>query len=92
MGLIQAALTSVNSTLANQWKEFIYADAIPEDVLMIRGRKRYDSNHIGSNTRGDDNIISAHSTITKSVNESNCIIGGHGKSVEVIKRDVHWKI
>lgn len=43
-------------------------------------------------TIGDDNIISAHSTITKSVNESNCIIGGHGKSVEVIKRDVHWKI
>ena len=82
MGLIQAALTSVNSTLANQWKEFIYADAIPEDVLMIRGRKRYDSNHIGSNTRGDDNIISNGSTIA--VADGQCmLIVDQGKVVEL---------
>lgn len=39
----------------------------------------------------DNNIISATSTITSNVMESNCIIGGHGKSVQIIKRNVEWK-
>lgn len=39
----------------------------------------------------DNTIISANSTITRNVVESNCVIGGHGKSVEVIKKDVNWK-
>ncbi len=38
-----------------------------------------------------DNIISAHSTITKSIPEPNCIVGGHGKSVEIIKKGINWK-
>lgn len=39
----------------------------------------------------DNNIISANSTITRDVTESNCVIGGHGKSVEIIKKNVSWK-
>jgi acetyltransferase-like isoleucine patch superfamily enzyme len=39
----------------------------------------------------DNNIISANSTITRSVMESNCVIGGHGKSIEIIKRNVNWR-
>ena len=39
----------------------------------------------------DDVIISANSTITRNVEETNCIIGGHGKSVEIIKRNINWK-
>ena len=39
----------------------------------------------------DNTIIAANSTITRNVVESNCVIGGHGKSVEVIKKDVNWK-
>ena len=38
----------------------------------------------------DGVIISANSTITRSVSEKNCIIGGHGKTAEIIKRDVNW--
>ena len=39
----------------------------------------------------DDVIISANSTITRSVNETNSVVGGHGKSVEVLKRGISWK-
>ena len=41
-------------------------------------------------TIADNNIISATSTITKSVVETNCVVGGHGKSVEILKRGVDW--
>lgn len=41
---------------------------------------------------GDNNIISANSTITRSCKENNCVIGGHGKSLEIIKRNVNWKV
>ena len=40
---------------------------------------------------GDNNVVSANSTITKTVTEENCVIGGHGKSVEVLKREIGWK-
>ena len=39
----------------------------------------------------DDVIISANSTITRNVEETNCIVGGHGKYVEIIKRNISWK-
>lgn len=40
MGLIKAAISSVGGTFADQWKEFIYCDSIPNDVLAVRGRKK----------------------------------------------------
>ena len=40
----------------------------------------------------NDIIISANSTITRSVKETNCVIGGHGKTVEIIKRGINWKM
>lgn len=39
----------------------------------------------------DNNVIAASSTITRSFNEKNCIIGGHGKSAEVLKRKIEWE-
>lgn len=42
-------------------------------------------------TIGDDNIISANSTITKGVEETKSVIGGHGKYAGVIKRGVAWR-
>ena len=40
MGLIKAAISSVGGTLADQWKEFFYCDALSADILMIKGAKR----------------------------------------------------
>lgn len=42
-------------------------------------------------TIADNNVISANSTITRNFLEENCIIGGHGRNIEVIKKDIEWK-
>lgn len=42
-------------------------------------------------TIGDNNIVSANSTIAKSIKDTDSVIGGHGKSVGVIKRGIDWK-
>ena len=42
-------------------------------------------------TIADNNVIAANSTITCKVQDSHCVIGGHGKSMSVIKRGVDWK-
>ena len=34
MGLIKALTGSTGGTLADQWKEFFYCEAMPKDVLM----------------------------------------------------------
>ena len=77
MGLISAGLVSLNSVLADQWKEYFICDAMPADVLMCRGEKR---NATGNN-RGNDNVISNGSGIV--VNEGQAmIITDQGKIVE----------
>lgn len=80
MGLIKAGLGALGSTLADQWKEFFYCEAIPADVLMRKGVKRTSSR--SSNTKSSDNIISNGSGIA--VADGQCmIIVEQGKVVEV---------
>lgn len=79
MGLIKAALGSVGSVLADQWKEYFYCDSMTANVLVTKGKKRTSSRN--SNTKGSDNIISNGSVIA--VNEGQCmIIVEQGKIVE----------
>ncbi|MDE6916451.1 MAG: SPFH domain-containing protein, partial [Lachnospiraceae bacterium] len=80
MGLIKAALGAVGGTLADQWKEFFYCDALDRDVLVVKGQKRVDGR--SSNTKGSDNIISNGSGIA--VADGQCMmIVEQGKVVEV---------
>lgn len=80
MGLIKAALGALGGTLADQWKEFFYCDAIPKDTLVVRGKKQ--TNGRTSNTKGHDNVISNGSGIA--VADGQCmIIVEQGKVVEV---------
>ena len=37
MGLIKAALGSVGSVLADQWKEYFYCDSMTANVLVTKG-------------------------------------------------------
>ncbi len=77
MGLIAAALGSFGNTMADQWKEFFYCDAIDADTLMVKGQKRTKGNN-----KGNDNIISNGSGIA--VADGQCmIIVEQGKIVEV---------
>ena len=79
MGLIKAGLGAVNSTLADQWKEFFYCDAMEADVLVTKGQKRVRK---GSSNKGMDNVISNGSGIA--VADGQCmIIVERGKVVEV---------
>ena len=80
MGLIRAGAGAIGGTLADQWKEFFYCDAMGKDVMVTRGRKRTGSR--SSNKRGNDNIISNGSGIA--VADGQCmIIVDQGKVTEV---------
>ncbi len=80
MGLIKAGIGALGGTLADQWKEFFYCEALPNNVLMRKGEKRITSR--SSNTKGNDNIISNGSGIA--VADGQCmIIVEQGKVVEV---------
>ena len=80
MGLIKAALGAAGGVMADQWLEYFYCDALPENVMAVKGQKR--SSGRSSNTRGSDNIISNGSGIA--VADGQCmIIVEQGKVVEV---------
>ena len=80
MGLIRAGVGALGGTMADQWKEFFYCDAIDKDTLVVKGAKRITSR--SSNTKVNDNIISNGSGIA--VADGQCmIIVEQGKVVEV---------
>lgn len=80
MGLIKAGLGSVGGVFADQWKEYFYCEAIPADVIAVKGKKRTSAR--SSNTKGNDNIISNGSIIA--ISEGQCmLIVEQGKVVDV---------
>lgn len=80
MGLIKAGIGALGSTLADQWKEFFYCDAMDPDVLVVKGHKRISGR--SSNTKGSENIISNGSGIA--VADGQCmLIVEQGKVVDV---------
>ncbi len=80
MGLIKAAIGALGGTLADQWKEFFYCDALDKNILVAKGQKRVSGR--SSNTKGNDNIISSGSGIA--VADGQCMmIVEQGKVVEV---------
>jgi len=80
MGLIKAGIGALGGTLADQWKEFFYCEAIDKEVLAVKGQKRITGR--SSNTKGNDNIISNGSGIA--VADGQCmLIVEQGKVVEV---------
>ena len=80
MGLIKAALGAASGVMGDQWKEYFYCDALPAEVLAVKGQKRTSGR--SSNTRGSDNIISNGSVIA--VADGQCmIIVDQGKVTEL---------
>ena len=80
MGLIKAAFGAAGGVLADQWKEFFYCEAIPAEVLALKGKKKATGR--SSNTKGDDNIISNGSVIA--VADGQCmLIVEQGKIVDM---------
>ena len=80
MGLIKAGIGALGGTLADQWKEFFYCDALDDRIIAVKGRKQISGR--SPNTKGNDNIISNGSGIA--VADGQCmIIVEQGKVVEV---------
>ena len=80
MGLIKAGFGALGGVLADQWKEYIYCDALPADVLAVKGSKRTSSR--SSNKKGFENVISHGSVVA--VADGQCmIIVEQGKVVDI---------
>ena len=43
MGLIRAAVGAAGGTMADQWKEFFYCEAMDKEVMVVKGTKRTSS-------------------------------------------------
>ena len=81
MGLIKAALGAAGGVMADQWKEYFYCEAIPADVLAVKGQKRV-SGTLQQHASGSDNIITNGCVIA--VADGQCmLIVEQGKVVEV---------
>ncbi len=79
MGLIRAALGAAGGVIADQWKEYFYCEAIPADILALKGSKKVSGR--SSNVNGEDNIISNGSVIA--IADGQCmIIVEQGKVVD----------
>jgi membrane protease subunit (stomatin/prohibitin family) len=79
MGLIQAALGAAGGVLADQWKEYFYCEALPNNILAAKGKKRSSAR---SGNYGNDNIITSGSVIA--VADGQCmLIVEQGKIVDV---------
>ena len=69
MGLIKAMMNATGGTLRDQYKDFIYCEALPMDVLMRKGSR---ANTQGSTNKGNDNIITNGSKIA--VADGQCLL------------------
>ncbi len=80
MGLISAALSAAGGTLASQWKEYFYVDALPDNVLATKAAKKVKA-RFGGSRREDDNVISDGSVVA--VADGQCMmIVDQGKIVD----------
>ena len=80
MGLLKAGLGAAGGVMADQWKEFIYCESMPADVLACKGSKRTGGR--SSNTRGEDNVISNGSVIAVNDGQGMLVVQ-NGKIIEV---------
>ena len=80
MGLIKAAMGAASGVMGDQWKEYFYCDALPAEVLAVKGQKR--TNGRSANRHGSENIISDGSVIA--VADGQCVlIVEQGKVVDL---------
>ncbi|MGL5494363.1 MAG: SPFH domain-containing protein, partial [Collinsella sp.] len=80
MGLLKAGLGAAGGVMADQWKEFIYCESMPADVLACKGVKRTGGH--SSNTHGEDNVISNGSVIAVNDGQGMLVVQ-NGKIIEV---------
>ncbi|EXM38209.1 hypothetical protein RASY3_08080 [Ruminococcus albus SY3] len=88
LGIIGAAVGAAAGTMADQWKEYFYCEALPDEVLMVKGQKVITNR--GQNKKGSDNIITAGSGIAVADGQT-MIIVEDGAIIEVCNRPGRYK-
>ena len=77
MGLITAFVGGMSNAFKDQWKEFFYCDAMPDNALIVRGQVQNSKNN-----KGGDNVITNGSKVV--VADGQCaIIVEDGRIVEI---------
>ena len=61
MGLLKAGVGAAGGVLADQWREYFYCEALDAGTLVAKGEKRVGKR--GSNTKGENNVISDGSIV-----------------------------
>ena len=56
LGVTEGVLGAVSGTLADQWKEFFYCEAMPSHILVAKGIKK--TSERSANRKGETNVIS----------------------------------
>ena len=81
MGLITAGIGAMSGVLADQWRDYFVADALEDNVLAVRAKKRV-KGKLGGVKYEDSNVISNGSIIA--VSEGQCmILLDQGKITEI---------
>ena len=80
MGIIRATLDAAHSVLQEQWKEAFFCDALDENVLMARGRKRISQS--SANSRADDRVITNGSLLSVADGQA-AVVVSMGKVIDV---------
>ena len=79
-GMLKSFSGSLGGVLADQWREYFYCEAIPNNIMAVKGQHRTSSR--SANKRGTDNIISSGSIVA--VADGQCmLIVEQGMVVEV---------
>ena len=87
MGLIKAAIGSAAGVMADQWLEFFVCESLDAETLAAKGVKR--SGKRGSNTKGEDNIISNGSGIVVNAGQAALIVD-QGLIVDFCAEEGHY--
>ena len=74
MGIFKAVGGAVSGMWGEQWKEYFYCDALPDEVLLRREFKRIGNR--STNTRADDDVIT----------EGSLFVVADGQAVIVVSR------
>lgn len=77
MGLIKAVTSTVTSTIAEMWEDYIYCDSMSNDILIQKGIAR----KAGGNEKAGGNVITDGSRIAVNAGQF-MIIVENGKIID----------
>jgi len=82
MSALSAAASIAGTAVSDQWKDYFYCEAIPSNVLVLKGKKVITKGAVKNSAKGNENIITRGSGIV--VADGQCmIIVDDGKIVEI---------